>query len=122
MFGPEGFGGMRGTEGEITGIGGAKVAIIARWSIRRTGTNPDGRPRLTFRAHFSWRNDVLLRMCSRGEMKGRVRVFMLGREGREQVDVVNWDEWIINEDGMLTLENVLHFDTEAMGVARGSKA
>lgn len=122
IFGPEGFGGIKGTDGEITVLGGAKVAVIARWTIRRTGTNPDGKPRLTFRAWFSWRNDTLMKMCSRGEMKARVRVFMLGIKGKEQIDVVNWDEWIVNEDGMLTLENALHFDTAPLGIMRGSKA
>lgn len=122
MFGPDGYGGIRGTEGEITAVGGAKVAVIARWSIRRSGTNPEGTPKLRFRAHFSWKSDVLLAMCSRGEIKGRVRVFMVGTKGREQIDVVNWDQWVVDEDGALTLENIMHFDTEPMGVARGSKA
>ncbi len=123
MLGPEGYGGLRGSDGEITAMGGAKVAIISRWSIRRTGTQPDKiRPRLTFLAHFSWKNDMLMKMCGKGELKGRVRVFMLGKNGREQVDVVNWDEWIVNEDGRLELTNVMHFDTEPLGIVRGSKA
>jgi len=118
MFGPEGFGGIAGQEGEITALGGAKVAIIAKWSIRRTGTNPGNRPRLRFRAWFSWKSDVLLKMCSRGELKARIRVFMLTKKGREQVDVVNWDDWAVNEDGVLTLENVLHFETEPLGIKK----
>jgi hypothetical protein len=122
IFGPEGFGGIKGSDGQITVMGGAVAATIARWSIRRVGTNPDGSPRLRFRAHFSWRNDVLMKMCGRGELIGRVRVFMLGTKGKEQIDVVNWDEWIVDEDGALTLENVLHFDTAPLGITRGSKA
>ena len=118
MFGPEGFGGIAGQEGEITAMGGAKVAIITKWSIRRSGTYPNGKPRLRFRAWFSWKSDVLLQMCNRGELKARIRVFMLTRKGREQVDVVNWDEWTVNEDGALTLENVLHFETEPLGLKK----
>src|SRR5262245_43543516 len=108
MFGPEGFGGIRGLDGEITALGGAKVGIISQWTIRRVGTNSNGTPRLRFRARFSWSNPVLLKMCSKGELKGRVRVFMLTGKGKEQVDVVNWDEWRNEDDGALTLENVLH--------------
>ena len=98
------------------------MAVIARWSIRRVGTNPGNKPRLTFIAHFSWMSPVLMKMCQRGELRGRVRVFMLGKNGREQIDVVNWDEWIVNEDGRLELTNVMHFDTEPLGISRGSKA
>ena len=114
MFGPEGFGGMRGGDGEITGLGGAKVAIIARWNIRRNGTRPDGSPQLYFRAWFSWRNDVLMKMCQNGTMKGRVRVFMQSSKGKEQIDIVEWSEWQVNEDGMLTLQNITAFDTAPM--------
>ena len=121
MFGPDGVGGIRGTDGEITAMGGAKCAIIASWTIRRSGTNPDGKPRLRFKAQFSWRNDTLMRMCAKGELKGRIRVFMMGKNGREQIDVVNWDEWK-DESGVLTLENVLHFDTEPLGITRGNKS
>lgn len=121
MFGPDGFGGIAGKDGQITAMGGAVVAQIAKWSIRRTGTNPDGKPRLRFSAWFSWRNDVLLKMCGRGELKGRIRVFMQTTKGKEQVDVVNWDEWRLDEDNVLRLENVLHFDTEPLGITRGMK-
>jgi len=112
MFGPEGFGGMRGDAGEITALGGAKVAIIARWTLRREGTNRDGTPRLKFRAWFSWKNDALMAMCQRGDLKGRVRVFMRTEShGEQQIDIVNWSEWAVNDDGMLVLEDVMHFDT-----------
>lgn len=111
IFGPEGFGGVRGGDGEITGVGGAKVAIIARWNLRRAGTRSDGRPELRFRAWFSWRNDTLMGMCQKGIMKGRVRVFMMGKDGREQIDIVSWAQWELNPDGMLTLEDVISMDT-----------
>lgn len=67
--------------------------------------------------------DSLLAMCGRGEMKARVKVFMrTPSAGQQQVDVVNWDEWKIEDDGALVLENVLHFDTEPLGVVRGNKS
>lgn len=113
---------MRGDSGEITALGGVQVAIIARWTIRRIGSNPDGSPRLRFIANFSWKNDVLMKMCGRGEMKGRVRVFMqTPSAGKQQVDVVNWDSWEVNEDGRLTLDNVMHFDTEPLGIAKSTR-
>jgi len=112
MFGPEGFGGIRGDAGEITALGGAKVAIIARWQIRREGTRSDGKPMLTFKAWFSWKQDALMKMCQRGDLKGRVRVQMKTKVGLENVDVVHWDEWQLNDDGMLTLRNIVHFDTQ----------
>jgi hypothetical protein len=114
MFGPEGFGGISGKDGEVTGLGGATVATIARWQIRRSGSNPDGSPKLRFRAWFSWRNQVLMDMCQKGVMKGRVRLYMLSSKGKEQIDLVQWDQWFLNDDGMLTLENVTAFDTSPM--------
>lgn len=112
MFGPEGMGGIAGTDGYITAAAGSKVAIMARWQIRRTGSNPDGKPRLQFRAWFSWKQDALMNMISKGQLKGRVRVQMRGKNGPEDIDVVQWDEWKMNEDGALVLENILHFDTK----------
>lgn len=121
MFGPDApWAGIFGQEGEITaGSTGAVAAKIARWSIKRSGTNPGGKARLRFRAHFSWRSEVLLRMCGRGEIKPRIKVFMKTlHEGDQQVDVVNWDEWRIDDDGALTLENVLYFDVEPLKMAK----
>jgi hypothetical protein len=112
VFGPEGFGGIAGTDGYITAAGGAKIAIMARWQIRRSGSYPDGRPRLRFNSWFAWKQDGLMAMCGRGELKGRVRLQMRGKDGPENIDIVQWDEWRLNEDGMLTLENILHFDTQ----------
>ncbi len=118
IFGPEGFGGMRGGDGEISAMGGAKVAIIARWTMRRTGSYPDGRPKLMFRAWFSWRNDALMAMCAKGVLKGRVRIFMQTPSyGKQQIDIVDWDEWQINDDGMLTLVNITGFDTAPLRAA-----
>lgn len=111
IFGPEGYGGVKGTDGEITVIGNALAAKIARWQIRRTGSHRDGTPKLTFKAWFSWRNDTLMGMCEKGIFKARIRVFMLGKKGREQIDIVNWESWELNVDGMLTLDDVLSFDT-----------
>lgn len=107
---------MRGTDGTITAAGGATVALIARWAIRRSGSYPDGRPKLRFKAWFSWRSDVLLAMCGRGEMKARIRLGMLGKEGQENIDIVQWDEWRVDEDHALTLENIVHFDTQPTNV------
>lgn len=115
MFGPEGYGGIRGEAGYITAAAGAKVGIIARWSIRRSGSNPNGTPRLRFRAHFSWKQDALMNMIQKGALKGRVRVQMKTKNGLEDIDIVQWDEWRMDEDGALTLENILHFDTQPMG-------
>lgn len=55
-------------------------------------------------------------MCQDGKLKGRVKVYMKTVKGKEQVDVVNWDSWIVDADGALTLDNVLYFDTEPMGL------
>lgn len=115
MFGPEGFGGIRGTDGYITAAADSKVAIMARWQIRRSGTNPDGSPRLRFKAWFSWKQDGLMAMCGRGDLKARIRLQMRNSAGVQEIDLVNWDQWQVNEDGMLTLENVLHFETKSVG-------
>lgn len=115
MFGPEGYGGIRGDAGTITAAAGATVGIIARWSIRRSGANPGGAPRLRFRAHFSWKQDGLMSMIEKGQLKGRVRVQMKTKNGLENIDIVSWDEWKLDEDGALTLENILHFDTQPLG-------
>lgn len=112
MFGPEGFGAIVGDSGRIEAARGATVAVISRWSIRRSGAQPDGKPRLRFRASFSFVQPALMHMIQTGQLQGRVRVQMrTERHGAEDIDVVNWDEWKF-EDGMLTLENVLHFDTK----------
>lgn len=111
MFQPGGMGGIQGDAGKIEAAAGAVVAVINRWSIRASGSYPDGRPRLRFKAQFSWKQDSLMAMIQRGEMKGRVRVQFRTKLGLEDVDVVSWSEWRL-EDNVLTLEDVLHFDTK----------
>ena len=96
-------------------MSGAKAAIMARWTMRRTGTRKDGTPVLTFRAWFSWRNDTLMGMCQKGILKGRVRLFMFSEsKGREQIDLVTWEQWELNPDGMLVLEDVRAMDTSPL--------
>lgn len=51
-------------------------------------------------------------------MKGRIRVFMMGKAGREQIDIVNWAQWELNPDGMLTLEDVGSMDTAPLRETR----
>lgn len=87
---------------------------MSQWHIRRNGTRPNGQPKLYFRAWFSWQNAVLMKMCQNGTMKGRIRVFMTSSKGKEQIDIVEWDQWQVNEDGVLYLENITAFDTAPM--------
>lgn len=91
---------------------------MSRWAVRRSGSHPDGKPKLRFQAWFSWRQDALLKMCQRGELTGRIRVYMLGKNGKEQIDIVGWDEWRLNDDGMLTLEDIRYFDTAPLRETR----
>lgn len=100
-------------------MGGAKAAVIARWTLRRSGTRSNGNPELRFRAWFSWRNDTLMGMCQKGILKARVRVFMFSEsKGREQIDIVTWAQWQLNEDGMLTLEDIQAMDTAPLRETR----
>lgn len=107
MFGPHSASdeavGIRGDAGYITVAAGAKAGIIRMWNIKRSGTNPDGTPRLRFRAQFQWMNDVLMGM----KLQKRVVVQMRTKEGYENIDILGWDEWRL-EGGVLTLENILH--------------
>jgi hypothetical protein len=111
MLGPHGGSGavIQGNAGYITAAAGAKVAIISRWNIRRSGTKPDGStPVLRFRAQFSWVNDTLMNLKHNGlPLQKRVVVEMLTRNGHERVDILGWQEWRY-EGGILTLEDVLH--------------
>jgi hypothetical protein len=100
------FAAIRGDAGYITAAG-ARVGLIGRWKIERAEAGPDGKPRFRFRAQFSWRNDALMGLISRGRLKGRVVLQMKTKKGVEDVDLVAWDEWRM-EDGILTLENVLY--------------
>ena len=109
MFGPEGFGAIQGDAGEIT-VAGAKAAIIKLWNIRRSGTKPDGMPRLRFRAQFSWLNETLFNLKMAGlPVRKRVVVQMKTKHGIENVDIVDWEESHL-DGGVLTLEGVTHFE------------
>lgn len=95
---------IKGDAGYITAAG-AKAAIINRWNITRSGLKPDGKPRLRFRAQFSWSNDVLMTM----KLKKRVVVQMKTKYGMENVDILDWAESRY-EGGVLTLEDILYVE------------
>jgi hypothetical protein len=106
MFGPDGVGAIQGDAGFVTVAGGAKAGIIKKWSITRSGTNPDKSPRLRLRAQFGWLNETLMNLKMNGlPMKKRVVVQMKTKLGFENVDILDWDEARL-EGGVLTLENV----------------
>jgi hypothetical protein len=118
MLGPQGGSSsvITGTAGYITAAG-AKAAIMSRWNIRRSGTQPDGKPRLRFRAQFSYVNDTLMNLKHNGTpLQKRVVVEMrTERHGHEKVDILGWGEWKY-EGGILTLEDIMH--SEGMGTAK----
>ena len=110
MLGPDGFGAVRGDAGVVTVSGGAKAGIIKIWTITRSGTKPDGKPKLRFRAQFSWVNETLMNLKFQGQpVKKRIVVQMKTRYGLENVDILDWEESRL-EGGVLTLENITHFD------------
>ena len=110
MLGPHGGQGavIQGDAGYITAAAGAKVAIISRWNIRRSGTNPDGSPILRFKAQFSWVNDTLMNLKHNGvPLQKRVVVELTHpREGHQRFDILGWKEWRY-EGGVLTLEDIM---------------
>lgn len=110
MFGPNPAPGVdpaiQGDAGYVTVAAGAKAGIINRWVIRRSGTNPDGTPRLRFKAQFSWLNDALMGM----KMQKRVRVQMRTKVGYEDIEILGWEE-MRYEGGVLILENILYTET-----------
>ena len=111
---PAQFGTIRGDAGWISAAAGAKVGIISRWIIEPKRMKPDGRPELEFRCQFSWKNDVLMNMVSRGTIKPRVIVQMRGKNGKvEAIDVVSWQNWRL-EGGVLYLSDILHFEGGAV--------
>ncbi len=83
---------------------GAKAGIISQWNITRAGLKPDGKPRLRFRAQFSWTSDTLMNMKG---MKKRVVVKMRTKYGVENVDILDWAEARF-EGNVLTLEDVMY--------------
>ena len=95
---------IQGDAGFVTVAAGAKAGIISKWNITQAGLYPDGKPRLRFRAQFSYINDVLMNMKG---MKKRVIVQMRTNSGVENVDVLDWAESRF-EGGVLTLEDVLY--------------
>lgn len=107
---PGQFAEIRGDAGQVLAAAGAKVGIISRWKIEPARMKPDGIPELQFKAQFSWKNDVLMNMLSRGTLKGRVQVTFRSKIGVETIDIVHWDQWRM-DGGVLTLDNVMYFDT-----------
>jgi len=109
MLGPQG-GSMaviQGNAGYITAAAGAKVAIIKKWNIRRSGTHVDGTPQLRFRALFSWVNDTMMALKHNGiPLQKRVVLEMQTVKGHERVDILGWKEWRY-EGGILTLEDIM---------------
>jgi hypothetical protein len=105
------FGLIRGDAGEVTAAAGAKVGIISKWVISPKRMKPDGKPELQFKAQFSWKNDSLMAMVGRGDLRGRVMVTMRNNKTRgiENIDVVQWAEWRM-EGGVLILEDIVHFE------------
>jgi hypothetical protein len=96
---------IRGRDGFITAAAGAKVAIFSRWRIEHSGNKPDGTPRHRFRGQFSWVNEPLMNMVTSGKLKGRVILQGKFKNGAENVDILGWAEWRM-ENGVLTLEDI----------------
>lgn len=102
---------IRGRDGFITAAAGAKVGIFNRWRIEHSGQKPDGTPRHRFRAQFSWVNEPLMNMVTSGKLRGRVILQMMTKKGRENIDILGWAEWRL-ENGVLTLEDI--YQTEGV--------
>ena len=97
---------IRGDSGYVTAAAGAKVGIISRWKfeVSRAGT-PTDPPEYRFSAQFSYMNDSLMHLVTTGKLKGRVVVQMRTVRGIEQIDIVSWAQWRL-ENGVLTLDDV----------------
>jgi hypothetical protein len=95
---------IRGDAGYVTVAAGATAGTINQWNITRAGLKPDGKPRLRFRAQFSYANDVLMNMKG---MKKRVVVQMRTKYGVENVDILDWAEARF-EGNVLTLEDIMY--------------
>lgn len=100
---------IRGDTGYVTASAGATVATIGKWIIVPSGTKPDGTVRLQFKAQFSFRNDTLMGMIGRGQLKGRIVVQMRRQHGIESIDILDWQEWHF-EGGVLRLEDITRFE------------
>lgn len=100
---------ITGDAGQVLASAGAKVGIISIWKLVPMRQKPDGTPELQFKCQFSWKNDVLMNMVSRGQLKGRVQVTFRSKRGMETIDIVHWDQWRM-DGGILYLDNVTYFD------------
>jgi len=98
---------IKGDAGTVTVAAGATAGIIKAWNVTRAGLKPDGKPRLRFRAQFSYFSETLMTMKG---MKKRVRVQMKTNYGVETIDIVDWAEARF-EDNILTLEDIMYFET-----------
>ena len=107
---PGQFAEISGDAGRVLASAGALVGTISRWKLVPTRQKDDGTPELQFKAQFSWKNDVLMGMVSRGALKGRVQVAFRSKVGMETIDIVAWDQWRM-DGGILYLDNVTYFDT-----------
>ena len=107
---PGQFSEVSGDAGQVLASAGALVGTISRWKLVPTRQKPDGTPELQFKCQFSWKNDVLMNMVSRGTLKGRVQVTFRSKKGLETIDIVAWDQWRM-DGGILYLDNVTYFDT-----------
>ena len=110
---PGQFESIRGDAGQVLASAGAKVGIISRWKLEAGRIKDDGTPLLTFKAQFSWKNDVLMNMLSRGALKGRVQVTFKSKLGVETIDIVHWEQWRM-DGGVLVLDDVMYFDAAKM--------
>jgi hypothetical protein len=102
---------ITGDAGYVTAAAGAKVAIMNRWKIERSGAMPDGKPRYRLRASFSFVNEALMGLVGHGKIRGRPVLQMRTKLGVENVDIDAWSEWRY-EDGLLVLEDIQHFDAK----------
>lgn len=109
---------ISGDAGYISASAGAKVAIMSRWKIDRSGADADGKPRFRLRASFSWVQAALMNLVSSGRMKGRPVLQMKTVRGLEDVDIDSWSEWRY-EDGLLTLEDIQHIDARTARFVSG---
>ena len=66
----------------------------------------ESRP-LTFKAQFSWKNDALMNMCARGQLRGRIIVQILTKQGHEDVDILGGNGWRMDGD-ILIIEDVMY--------------
>jgi hypothetical protein len=99
---------IRGDAGNVF-AGGGVVGIISKWAILPVRMKVDGKPELQFKAQFSWKNDVLLGMISKGIVRPRVQVRIRSKVGLENIDIVQWQQWRM-DGGILYLDDIVHFE------------